>query len=712
MSVRIKVLTIIGLTFLLLLGVLSLTSEWFLIQSSNSSDEFSTSRDVARLNIALSKMIADMDSNAGDWAPWDDTYEFITSGNPEFVTLNLSNQIFTNLGVEVMVFINNEKQIIHQKYVNLDSGGEQSINESLIHAIQNDDLLTSHESPGDRLSGILSLPEGEMILASQPIITSTREGPIRGTLVMGRFLNSNALGVLSEQTQLEIEAYTFHDDDLPGDIAAAKEQMISQGPIYVAVEGETSMAGYLLANDIHGLPAVILKTTTPREAYFQSMASLNYFRFALLVIGLASMLVTMRILESVITKRLAGLNASVMKIAQEGSTSMRVGASGNDEIYRLAASVNSMLDSLEESRARERESEERYKNLAAISPVGIFRTDRSGNYVYVNQTWRAITGLSEEHALGRGWYEAVYSEDRAKVSSIMPFDTSRVDLLTEEFRFQRADGTVVWVMQRMIPELNDAGSIIGYIGTFTDITERKQAEKDLAQTNAQIQSLRRIEHEIAARMVEAQEQERRHISRELHDDLGQSLTAHMLNLKNFKNSLPENLDPLRESLDTLIGETAETIGRMRTLAQNLRPPMLETLNLSTALENYCNDFSSRVHLPIDFEADPVPEQVTDTSAITLYRFLQESLTNIARHAQAGKIWVELTCDENWISLTVQDNGIGFDERSKGRGIGLKGLQERLTMVGGTFNVTSAPGRGTILTARLPLDSQAEEQRPA
>lgn len=709
MSVRVKIITIIGLTFILLLGVLSFTSQWFLIQSSNSSDEFNTSKDAARLQITLNNMISDMDSNAGDWAPWDDTYEFIVSGDPEYVASNLSNQIFLNLGVEAMVFVNTQGKIVFGKHVDLASGRESPVSENLIQAIQTQELLTSHRSVGEKISGILVLPEGPMIVASQPIITSLREGPIRGTLIMGRMLNDPALELLSNQTQLSITSYLFNAEDNPEYVIAAKDQLVTEGPIFVTAEGRNIMAGYLLINDIEGKPALILKIDAPRETYFQSVGSLNYFRLALLVIGITSMLVIMRLLENLVTRRLTELNANVMKIAEQGSTSLRVDVKGNDEISMLADGVNSMLNSLEQSREREREIEERYKNLAAISPVGIFQTDVDGNYVYVNQTWCKITGLSRNEALGRVWFSTVQAEDRTIVPSTGQLDPIRAELLKEEYRFQRPDGTIAWVMQRITPELDNTGNILGHIGTLTDITERKQAEKDLAQTNEQLKKLRQIEHEIASRMVEAQEKERRHISRELHDDLGQSLTAHMLNLKNFKSSLPNTMVPLRETLDSLISETADTIGRMRTMAQNLRPPMLETLNLASALENYCNEFTTRAHISLAFESDPIPQQVTDMTAITLYRFLQEALTNVARHAQAGKIWVELTAEENWLSLTVQDNGIGFEENAREHGIGLKGLQERLTLVGGTLTIHSTPGRGTILTARLPLENQGQAE---
>jgi signal transduction histidine kinase len=208
--------------------------------------------------------------------------------------------------------------------------------------------------------------------------------------------------------------------------------------------------------------------------------------------------------------------------------------------------------------------------------------------------------------------------------------------------------------------------------------------------------------EMAARVVQAQESERQRISHELHDDLGQSLTAHMLNLQNLNSELPLSTEQLRSHLEQLLAETAETLGKMRLLAQNLRPPIMDTVGLRAALENYCAEFSARLHIPLEFEAEPEIPAISDVCAISLYRFLQEALTNIARHAHATQVWVDLDVETNELALTVQDNGRGFNVAAKTNGIGLVGLRERMILVGGDLFVSSPPGRGTIISARVPL----------
>lgn len=208
--------------------------------------------------------------------------------------------------------------------------------------------------------------------------------------------------------------------------------------------------------------------------------------------------------------------------------------------------------------------------------------------------------------------------------------------------------------------------------------------------------------QMAERVVTAQEQERRRLSRELHDDLGQALIAHMLRLQNLR---PQNETAKRELAD-LVGDTNQIITRTRQLAQDIRPSMLDTLGLRAALETYSREFGLRTGLPITVEVDEKLADLSDVYSITLYRFLQETLTNVIKHSKATQVWVDLIVDEHAIVLTVQDNGIGFanKDHSSERGIGLSGLRERLTLVGGNLTITSAPAKGTIISAHLPLEA--------
>ena len=210
---------------------------------------------------------------------------------------------------------------------------------------------------------------------------------------------------------------------------------------------------------------------------------------------------------------------------------------------------------------------------------------------------------------------------------------------------------------------------------------------------------------MAERVVAAQEEERQRLSRELHDDLGQALTTHLITLRNLQQDLSSPRETIFERLQSLYDQSYEVFVKIRSIARDLRPPVLDALGLKVAMQTYCTEFTRRTHLPVIFESDAdasLPE-LPDTYNLTLYRTLQEALTNVIKHAQASQVWVDLDLEDDQITLTIQDNGIGFGgKKPASNGIGLAGLRERITIAGGTLTVNSRPKRGTILSAQFPL----------
>lgn len=216
--------------------------------------------------------------------------------------------------------------------------------------------------------------------------------------------------------------------------------------------------------------------------------------------------------------------------------------------------------------------------------------------------------------------------------------------------------------------------------------------------------------EMAERLISAQEQERQKISRELHDDLGQTLTTHLIALRDLQSDLSVPEEVVSEKLQNLHEQASEIFVKIRRLAHDLRPPVLDALGLKVAMKTYCAEFTRRTKLPITLEVDESIPELPDIYNITLYRVLQEALTNIIKHAEANHVWADLTLEDETITLTVQDNGHGFIKgKTKSNGIGLTGLHERITLAGGKFKVSSSPARGTILLAQFPMPNNHKTQ---
>jgi len=244
-----------------------------------------------------------------------------------------------------------------------------------------------------------------------------------------------------------------------------------------------------------------------------------------------------------------------------------------------------------------------------------------------------------------------------------------------------------------------------------NLAESVGAQISGAVANAQLFEQLEVERErlrwLTMRVVAEEEEERHRVSRELHDEAGQALTALKISLGLIHSDMPLEYGPLRNRLAEAVDLTDATMEKIRLLARGLRPPELDAVGLNGTLEGYCREFADRTSLPIAYRGEETLP-LTDTVNISFYRFLQEALTNVAKHAQASKVRVKLSQGPGMVNLSVVDDGQGFAPQArtldptKSSGIGLLGMQERFELLGGRLEVKSRPGRGTRLVAHVPV----------
>lgn len=254
--------------------------------------------------------------------------------------------------------------------------------------------------------------------------------------------------------------------------------------------------------------------------------------------------------------------------------------------------------------------------------------------------------------------------------------------------------THTWAMQ-IVAEHDVSGRITGVVVIGRDVTALQEAQNNLEQSRDQLRAL-------TAAREKSREVERKRIAHEIHDELGQLLTALRMRLAMLRMQLKDNT-PFAEPIHQLMELTDNIIHVVRNVAATLRPPVMDA-GLIAALEWLAQRQMELTGVACQLQLPTQPAfDIDDDRATALFRIVQESLTNIARHAQASEIWIALACENGLCSLEVRDNGIGFDKGQLTRkGVGLIGMNERALMLGGSIDITSSPEQGTKTIVRFPL----------
>jgi two-component sensor histidine kinase/sensor domain CHASE-containing protein len=331
-------------TLLGLIVLLYTITNFILIGSFDKLEEKDTLMNTERARDALESDINRLSIAVGDWAPWDDTYNFILDGNKQYIESNFGTSTMANLKVNFVLFYNNSGHLVYGTGLDIKNGENIPIPISFRSDISPNYILLNHTSLESSISGIMMLPEGPILIASNPIITSAHEGPIRGTLIMGSFLD---IEQLSRITHLSL---SFRQINGQNNIDSWPEiQMLSKEiPIIKPMNNEI-IAGYARLDDIEGNPAIVLKAEMPRGIHMQGENTMRYLVLSIIGAGLVFGLVTLLLLEKNVLSRLAFLSSNVSAIGASGNHSLRVSMPGKDELSNLANVINGMLEKLEKA---------------------------------------------------------------------------------------------------------------------------------------------------------------------------------------------------------------------------------------------------------------------------------------------------------------------------------------------------------------------------
>jgi len=342
-----------------------------------------------------------------------------------------------------------------------------------------------------------------------------------------------------------------------------------------------------------------------------------------------------------------------------------------------------------------RESEERFRLVANSAPVLIWMSGPDKLFTYFNQFWLEFTGQPIATQLGNGWAQGVHPEDLKTCMDTYAVAFDRHQKFQMQYRLCRHDGEYRWVFEVGVPRFNPDGSFAGYIGSCIDVTERKVAEDALAS--------------LTGRLIEAQEQERTRIARELHDDYNQRLAIVAIGLGELAENVGNSSVEAHQRLYELFDRVSELGADLHSLSHQLHPSTLESLGLVAGLKAFCEEFRNQQGIQVDFAHENVPPGIPDDATLCIFRIAQEALRNIKRHSGANRAEVRIEWSGERLHLSVSDRGRGLDPTNPSAkpGIGIRSMEERLRLLGGRLEIHSRPAEGTRVDAWLPFKVAAQ-----
>jgi PAS domain S-box-containing protein len=343
-------------------------------------------------------------------------------------------------------------------------------------------------------------------------------------------------------------------------------------------------------------------------------------------------------------------------------------------------------------------NEEKLKQLSQAveqSPASVIITDVNGNIQYVNSKFTDITGYRPEEVIGKNPRILKSGNTPSNEYGILWKSITSGREWHGEFLNKKKNGESYWELALISPILNAKGEITNFLAVKEDITKRKKAEEEILQKNQQLSLL-------SDHLENIREEERSNIAREIHDELGQQLTVMKMDVSLLQKKIATTKEPPELKLTDLGNLIDQTIQTVRRLAFELRPSMLDDLGLYSTIDWYVQEFEKRTGLKIFMTTDK-EERLDKKITTNLFRILQECLTNVARHAKATEVKIDLKMENNNFFMTVRDNGKGFDTCTKNKKtLGILGMRERTIIMHGECCIESIQGKGTIVNVKVPV----------
>ncbi len=725
MNLRRTTILSIFITFLLLSVVLAVSLQLVFTRHFQYEESQQNILNMQRVQSGFENQFTILNYLVDEWTPHANAWEFPAGEGDPFPEWEAMSASLAEQDVDAWLVVDGSGTILFSgEGANLDETTNRSAFQQVLQAQK---VLLEFEEGLSRKHGILVVDEVPWLVSMGLLSGDDSAGVSQRALLIGRIFDDADIQVLAEQVKFPIRAALLNANNPEPDFQSAITYFQSNGEsIFLERFSDTNLAGYVLLNDFNQDPALILRADQYR---FVARNAALVMRSMLIALGAAALVFAVLffgLIERTMLSRLMRLDQEVQAIAAQPERGSRVTVDRGDEITSVSTNINHMMDALEQNQ------QERFDELSILLDVSqLFLEQKNLQDV-----------RTEICQLARAHFEATYVwlGERASDDKMIPiaaagktieeieavtlfehtlhqyllkpvFEISSLDLygkLEEEIYFAivlplnwGVKPQALYLIKSQKPNLSEQDQ--QFLSSFASLTELVLGNTQLL---AEVKSSQASLQELSHRLVQVHEEERRNLARELHDEIGQYLTGLKLRFNRVEvNGEGDNGDisGAQELLN-------ELIRKVRKLSLDLRPSVLDDLGLLPALAWYFERYTQQTGIEVDFDPQlPERQRFSNEIEISIYRIVQESLTNVARHAGVKSVLVELKTTAEQVELMIEDEGTGFalEDQKAGNSSGLTGMVERARLLQGDMEIISQPGEGTRIIARLPLETQED-----
>ena len=708
MPLRRLTLIIIIVTSLALAGTLYAVSRIIIMSSFSELETTYVTKNVERVMDALAYDVSALNLKAADWAEWDDTHVFVEDLNQHYIKENLTDETFQIIRANLLLFLDNDGKVRHQQGFDLIEAKHVDLDQSDVQTILQNPKLSSHSHEKSFTAGVVALAKGPMLVASRPILNSQHSGPVKGTLVMGRYLDAAELEQMSKRVHAELAILGINDAVNDGDFKQAAMKLRQAPEHNVFPLSESEIAGFGLIKDVSGEPSFVVRVLMPRDITKHGSWTTTYLLTSLIIVTAVFGLVTLVVLEKVMINRLLSLETQLRSISQSNRTDLRVTVSGSDEITKVAVGINHALESLEAGANELRNSRDTIHALLNASSDAAVLMDRNGRFLAMNDATATALGSSKDALIGRNPLE-YFPEETSKIRRAKFFEVISAG---KSISFEDTNGDKVF-HHNFNPVISSDGTVDKVAIFSRNVTDEKRTQQLLIE-GARLKAIGEMASGVA-----------HNFNNILDLVIGTAQTGEM---QLERGRIAQTMESLKK-ISTAAQLGAQTVRRLQDFAKSQD----SSKSSPTKLFDLTKTVQSALEMTVSvWKTNPLKEGIKievetdlrqDCFICGRENEIFEVIINMIKNAveampSGGKISLKTAGSDTNILFQISDTGIGIDENDLekvftpfwstkgfgGTGMGLASSYGIIRSHGGELTVDSVKGSGATFTFVIPKSS--------